>query len=186
MFKNHTLLSFDEYISTADKASRSEGAKESKVATPRCRKHPTKDVDLYCLDCEDVACSICFASDHHGHQISLLGDGAKIEAEKLQTLLTAVDASRLVFESATALARQSEIYFSGHLSGLRTTIRSNVLQLCKVVSAKGEDALRIIDDRTADLRHRLASRRECLEGLLSRTIDRNDAAQTFQTTEQRH
>ncbi|XP_078580289.1 E3 ubiquitin-protein ligase TRIM32-like [Branchiostoma floridae x Branchiostoma japonicum] len=36
----------------------------------RCGFHPTKDVDLFCQQCEVPVCSACIGDGHHGHNIT--------------------------------------------------------------------------------------------------------------------
>ncbi|XP_061171081.1 uncharacterized protein LOC133180626 [Saccostrea echinata] len=41
--------------------------RKRKVPSEKCRMHPTKNIDVYCDDCQDSACSVCFSRDHGNH-----------------------------------------------------------------------------------------------------------------------
>ena len=104
--------------------------------------------------------------------MSLLRTAATVEGDKIKSLLNDLDASsRVMASSVVTFARQKETYLAVHLAGVRTKIRSSVQQLCALITAKGDQALREVDERTADLKQELTSRRECVEDLLVRAGD---------------
>ncbi|XP_062585847.1 E3 ubiquitin-protein ligase TRIM33-like [Saccostrea cucullata] len=54
--KSHTIIPYHE--------------RKRKLPSEICRIHPTKDIDVYCEDCQDPVCSMCFAKDHSDHVYS--------------------------------------------------------------------------------------------------------------------
>lgn len=59
----------------------------SEAATPRsrlrrCFSHPSRDVQLHCLECNQIVCSECIVEDHQRHQfISISEAGTKLRNE---------------------------------------------------------------------------------------------------------
>ncbi|XP_061171077.1 uncharacterized protein LOC133180621 [Saccostrea echinata] len=44
--------------------------RKRKVPSEKCRIHPTKNIDIYCTDCQDPLCSTCFVLHHRNHDTS--------------------------------------------------------------------------------------------------------------------
>ncbi|XP_062606099.1 uncharacterized protein LOC134267909 [Saccostrea cucullata] len=44
--------------------------RKRKLPSEKCRIHPTQDIDVYCDDCQDPVCSICFEQHHSVHDKS--------------------------------------------------------------------------------------------------------------------
>lgn len=59
----------------------------SEAVTPRsqlrrCFSHPSKDVQLHCLECNQIVCSECIVEDHQRHQfISISEAGTKLRSQ---------------------------------------------------------------------------------------------------------
>ncbi|KAH3765481.1 hypothetical protein Pelo_2659 [Pelomyxa schiedti] len=51
-----------------------------------CPKHPKKDVELYCVNCKNLMCSICAFTSHQGHKLLELADQASLSKSELDAL----------------------------------------------------------------------------------------------------
>ncbi|XP_061171184.1 uncharacterized protein LOC133180731 [Saccostrea echinata] len=44
--------------------------RKRKLPSEKCRIHPTKNIDIYYNDCQDLLCSTCFVQNHRNHDTS--------------------------------------------------------------------------------------------------------------------
>ena len=166
IFKNHTLISYVEYVKTSEKDA--EKPSGSLLLPPQCRKHPKKEIDLYCVNCSEAICSNCSVLDHSGHQTLLLKDGAKIEVAAIAKCIDHVKAGVEMIESAEMTARRDAKYFEMHLSGIKELIKTNAEEMRAAISRRETEALMIADTTTSSLQESLTTRWEALKGLLVR------------------
>lgn len=58
---------------------------EDNVETVFCLTHKSKSIDLYCETCKQSCCSICFVSQHQGHEVSDFHEAMEREKQILET-----------------------------------------------------------------------------------------------------
>jgi len=52
-----------------------------------CKKHTSKFMDVYCVDCEEVICMTCAVFDHSSHSVVPLLEGRDIEADSISSTI---------------------------------------------------------------------------------------------------
>ena len=177
IFKSHKFLSFDEYVDkAAAKSSVEFSRKATSATTPRCKTHISKDIDIYCVDCEEMVCYICFASGHSGHGMLLIEEAARLKAEKVAEIRGVVEARESSLESASVLIGRKSIGYERHVAGLEKKIRYTANQLRDVIYKREQEALSEVSKRTLGIMDRLAAERNHLKGLVGRVHESLKAA----------
>lgn len=54
----------------------------------RCAKHRTKEVQIYCLDCDELICISCSISTHNGHSQKELDEIIPQKRAELQSVIS--------------------------------------------------------------------------------------------------
>lgn len=52
-----------------------------------CGKHESEELRLYCYTCEQLACALCFATEHQGHSLCDVGEAAAKQKMALGNLV---------------------------------------------------------------------------------------------------
>ena len=174
MYKSHKLLPYNQYLDKIDlRLASAIPTTGLSMAAMRCKKHNSKDIDIYCVECGEMLCLICFASDHSEHHMVLIQDAAKSKIQKLGEICDVVKERRKISESNANTAGTKRIIYERHLAGLEANIRANGQKLHAVISEKEQEALREVRERTATSVDRLASeqhRHEDMAGRIRKSI----------------
>lgn len=62
-----------------------------KSAAAFCKVHTEKPVEMFCNDCNDAICVVCYAVNHQAHKCSELTNAAKIFKEELRGYVDKID-----------------------------------------------------------------------------------------------
>ena len=179
LYKSHKLLSYAEYLEKGKtKASFASSAVGSSTIEIRCKQHNSKDIDLYCLDCGEMVCAICYVSDHSGHRMTLIQEAAKVQEEKIREIITVVKESQGMLESAAVLASRNKISFEQHLAGLGARIQVTAQMARDAISNKEQKALSELHVRTVESMDWLTEEQLRLDGIVGRVRESTAAADT--------
>ena len=76
--------------------------------TPRCIKHESDILPLYCRDCNRLMCSDCVTTDHVGHNLCKVSEVAEFHQNELKTILKSSE-SKFVLEKFLQQLQEKQI-----------------------------------------------------------------------------
>ena len=141
-----------------------------------CLKHPEKEEEFYCSQCEELICSRCLVSDHRGHQCDLISelcamkekvitDSLKPLGEQIAALeraIASVDTENVaVVERKTAVV--GEIRTT--MAELRQTIETRETQLVGQAEKMAQQKLKCLAEQRDRFELQLGQLRSCQDSL---------------------
>lgn len=102
-------VQIDRPPSSATAEAHTEGTVMTTPVEERCCKHPTQELELYCLKCSQVMCRDCIVIDrkHHGHDYELVSEVALKHKEKTMCRLATIEQIHKDVEQALAATSQA-------------------------------------------------------------------------------
>ncbi|XP_022308908.2 uncharacterized protein LOC111114740 [Crassostrea virginica] len=140
--------------------------RKHRLPVNKCKKHPTKIVDIFCKECQTPLCLKCFLTEEHkGHEFD---DLEEIYAEKYA--LWQGEFSKI------------QKYFLPTSEGLKTDIKRDVKEIKKIMEnirksmkAEAESLKNLVDEVTAEkIEHTHSMEKSLLQMLKSQETTYND------------
>ncbi len=162
-------------IVSGDKESESESKIQPKK-TYYCAVHPEESIKVYCKSCQMLACVYCFVSEHNGHDIRNVDNGARMEVEKTINELAGVTDSKLKeFEVNLKYISSVEKNRAERSAPMKDEINTRLDKLVAKVEETRKQLLKEVDDAFAKDLKELWAQKEYHETAISRIKD----AQSF-------
>ena len=127
----------------------------AETAVSRCKVHPKKEKDVYCLNCEVDICATCFITKHKNHDCSDIEE--VVEGTKQQV--------RVGMSSVEGLLRTDGDRISEVHEQMEKVV-TNVEQIGTEIIKKGEEIKRVVENNVKTLleelyQYKLAKLKEC-------------------------
>ena len=137
-----------------------------------CLKHPTKEADLYCDECEELICRDCIVRVHRDHQYDLVPESfAKQESvittslksveQQLSTLHTAVESLNarcaVILEQKTAVVAE----IGSAITHLQQALEVRKEELVSQAEQKTQQKLKNLSAQRDELELQIAQLRSC-------------------------
>ena len=140
--KSHQLrrLVSIEKKSITSKVSSFDEADCTETAVSRCKVHPKKEKDVYCLNCEEDICATCFITKHKHHDCSDIEE--VVEGTKQQV--------RVGMSSVEGLLRTDDDRISEVHEQMEEVV-TNVEQIGTEIIKRGEEIKKVVEDNVKTL-----------------------------------
>ncbi|XP_038053404.1 E3 ubiquitin-protein ligase TRIM71-like [Patiria miniata] len=138
--RRHRIVNFDQ---TKVEVHPAESRKKD---TPQCNKHSNQELCIYCETCKMLACAKCAAFDHRTaeHEFREVADAIRSLRQDVGEILQKFEQSREEFKVADDL-----------LTHTRNRLRSMVSRACKDITAKEEEEIAKIRNKSRLLRDKV-------------------------------
>nr|XP_022341352.1 uncharacterized protein LOC111135510 isoform X1 [Crassostrea virginica] len=139
--------------------------RKQRLSVEKCKHHPTRNIDIFCQECQIVLCLKCFTKEHQGHAFDDLED---IYAEKYA--LSQGEFSKI------------QKYFLPTTQGLKNDIEEDVTKIKKItesirisMNAEAESLKNLVDEVTSEKKkHTHTMEKSLLKMLKSQETTYND------------
>ena len=115
-----------------------------------CDKHPHKQVELYCNDCTEDICVLCFAANHRDHDNSEIREAADSFRPRLD------DDDKKVLSAFISVREQSDqtkrdvTEFLGRAEDVKKTIRATVDAVKRSIDSQANGVLAKLESVTSE------------------------------------
>ena len=135
--QSHVIVDLDDVLVRRRSIARS---------VARCAEHPDESLKIFCVDCRQVVCVLCYAEDHNTHQCKDVAKAASDFQRQLREIGAWMDVCKTGMSSALSDLEKEWLQFEDSLRDTRSKIRE-----------KGDQMKRIIDGHMMRLTQELQS-----------------------------
>ena len=114
--------------------------RKQRLSVEECKQHPTRNIDIFCQECQIALCLKCFTKEHQGHKFD---DLEEIYAEK--------------YALWQGEFSKNQKYFLPTTQGLKTDIEEDVREIKKKMesirtskNAEAESLKNLVDEVTSE------------------------------------
>ena len=137
-----------------------------------CSKHPAKEADLYCDECDELICRDCIVRVHRDHQYDLVPESLAKQEKEIVTCVKPVEEQIAVLTRAVELvnARCAAVVEqkTGVVNKIHTTItqvqqalEERKIELVGVTEQLAQQKLKVLTAQRDELELQIAQRRSC-------------------------
>ncbi|XP_060586969.1 E3 ubiquitin-protein ligase TRIM71-like [Ruditapes philippinarum] len=150
--KHHTLLDATRMPKVLHQPSTSTHTGQSDELTTPCCKHPKEMIKFYCLDHEELLCSVCVTLEHQATscKVNYIPDisGNMTDSKECQDILKAVNSTSYQYqqfvEDAKKMTNKSNSSLKDALSDIRK-FRQEINQRLDELERQIEDAAKVVE-----------------------------------------
>ena len=169
--RNHTIKKISD-------VSRDDISQHKKQIISKCLAHKDQTISLYCTECKDVACTVCFAVSHTKHDCIDIYDADKTFVDQINSSLNSLKASyelydielKTIDKYMQAFIKQNrdmEIDIKQLFSALKTNIKLLFVNLAKKINKYEESILESVAAQNASEINELENKRQKIAELLN-------------------
>ena len=129
--------------------------KKAKEGALYCADHQERELELYCESCEQLICVQCVATEHKGHQCSLVKDVLEKCKKEIKASLTPAEKLLSTVSKASKQVKSQKERIVDQQATLEAKIRRDSQQLINIITARTNEHVsklrRIAKEKSRDL-----------------------------------
>lgn len=106
-----------------------------------CNRHPNRQIDVYCYDCEQPCCTACRIGPHHGHKIADLHEVASTFRHILHSNATDAATKLTTWKSADSKLDSKKLRLNQNFVTLKRQLTESYDRLKTLLSLQADELL---------------------------------------------